>query len=663
MTMTGKAIEYLRSGRDFAVAAAFVALSLFAGAGTLGAHVALDAPNGGEMLSPGSMVTISWHDVIQHGAANYDLWYSISGAAGPWESIAADLRFADDSVPYSYEWTVPNTPSEHVSIRVRQDHDGANDYEDTCDGEFKIGSTTTLNTVVLEPSGDATLYQGDGSLANGSGSYLFVGGTNDGLERRALLRFDLEGAIPPASTITEVLLKVTMSKTISGDQTIEIFRVLESWSEGPSDPGGQEGGGATSTAGDVTWIHRDFPNSEWASPGGSFSAVASSSQIIGANGAYEFPSTSALVADVQTWLDDQASNAGWAMVMLSPPAGSAKRFNSRENGTPSARPSLTISFEPAVETLTADFTFSPTEAMEGTVVSFSDASTGSPTTWSWDFNDGTTSNEQNPNHSFSAAGSYAVSLTASKSGDSDTTTKTVTILPMEEPQLGERYFVPAAANAAGAGGSFFITTLDVFNGGSAKAFFRLLWLPRGTDNAQPDESPLFTLEPGEVRRFTNLLDEAFGASNAVGAVALISDSVDIQAESRTFNQTASGTFGQSIPGLAPGDFIPAGTRARILFMTENDDFRTNLGLLNGGDTPITVNWEIFGSDGSSLKTDSVALGAWTNLQLNRVLRSFAPIEAAYAEIWTETSGGVFSCYGSVLDNISSDPTTILPRFD
>jgi hypothetical protein len=50
-----------------------------------------------------------------------------------------------------------------------------------------------------------------------------------------------------------------------------------------------------------------------------------------------------------------------------------------------------------------------------------------------------------------------------------------------------------------------------------------------------------------------------------------------------------------------------------------------------------------------------------NTQLNRVLADFAPIEAAYADIWTDTGGGVFACYGSVLDEVSSDPTTVLPQ--
>ena len=46
-------------------------------------------------------------------------------------------------------------------------------------------------------------------------------------------------------------------------------------------------------------------------------------------------------------------------------------------------------------------------------VVFTDQSTGSPTTWLWNFGDGQTATTQNPNHSYSTAGTYDVTLTVS----------------------------------------------------------------------------------------------------------------------------------------------------------------------------------------------------------------------------------------------------------
>jgi PKD repeat protein len=63
----------------------------------------------------------------------------------------------------------------------------------------------------------------------------------------------------------------------------------------------------------------------------------------------------------------------------------------------------------------------------GQQANFVDRSTGSPTSWSWTFGDGGTSTQQNPIHTYAAAGAYTVSLTAKSAAGENSTSKVVTI--------------------------------------------------------------------------------------------------------------------------------------------------------------------------------------------------------------------------------------------
>jgi hypothetical protein len=73
---------------------------------------------------------------------------------------------------------------------------------------------------------------------------------------------------------------------------------------------------------------------------------------------------------------------------------------------------------------TASFTSAP---VSGHTIQFSDTSSGSPTSWSWDFGDGGTSNQQNPSHAYAAAGNYSVKLTVTNAGGSSQVVKVIAV--------------------------------------------------------------------------------------------------------------------------------------------------------------------------------------------------------------------------------------------
>lgn len=72
----------------------------------------------------------------------------------------------------------------------------------------------------------------------------------------------------------------------------------------------------------------------------------------------------------------------------------------------------------------AAFTGSPTSGCAPLTVNFTDQSTNTPTSWSWDFGDGGTSTAQNPSHQYTVGGNYTVTLTATNAAGSDAEVKT-----------------------------------------------------------------------------------------------------------------------------------------------------------------------------------------------------------------------------------------------
>ncbi|AKB52034.1 hypothetical protein MSBRW_2781 [Methanosarcina barkeri str. Wiesmoor] len=72
----------------------------------------------------------------------------------------------------------------------------------------------------------------------------------------------------------------------------------------------------------------------------------------------------------------------------------------------------------------AKFSGTPKSGNTPLTVEFTDESIETPTDWYWTFGDGYTSTQQNPEHTYSEAGRYTVTLTATNDAGSDKVTKT-----------------------------------------------------------------------------------------------------------------------------------------------------------------------------------------------------------------------------------------------
>jgi hypothetical protein len=225
------------------------------------------------------------------------------------------------------------------------------------------GSLASAGTVNINPSKDNTLYEYDpldGDRSNALGFHFFAGETAMKELRRGVLAFDIAGNIPPGSTITAASLSLNMSRTPTNTgYVMELHKLLADWGEGTSVAPGEEGDGAPATPNDATWRHRFFDTIFWSTQGGDFSATVSASQMVGPLGQYTW-SSAQMVADVQGWLDNPASNFGWLLLGDESVFLTAKRFDTRESANP---PVLAITYIPAgtpTPTATPTATATPT---------------------------------------------------------------------------------------------------------------------------------------------------------------------------------------------------------------------------------------------------------------------------------------------------------------
>ena len=94
-----------------------------------------------------------------------------------------------------------------------------------------------------------------------------------------------------------------------------------------------------------------------------------------------------------------------------------------EAGIDTAMKQQFVMVEPGVIAPIADFNANPRIGKVPLGVTFTDLSRNGPTSWSWDFGDGSTSTQQHPTYTYTAPGTYTVMLTVQNKAGIDTAMK------------------------------------------------------------------------------------------------------------------------------------------------------------------------------------------------------------------------------------------------
>jgi len=224
-------------------------------------------------------------------------------------------------------------------------------------------------------------------------------------------------------------------------------------------------------------------------------------------------------------------------------------------------------------------------------------------------------------------------------------------------------YVPAAAHVDGYGGTHWRTDVELLNLSTwSTETVSVKLLARDQANPSPP-SKEYVLPPKTSLRISDVLKTAFEFSGAA-ALRFECSSTEIAVSSRTFNERATGTYGQFVPAVPtsavvrPGESVVLAQLATSAAASEG--FRTNIGIVNTSGSSITVVVELNGEDGTKLGERAVSLEPYEFTQVDKVFQGVGAGTRTNltARLHTASSGGSFIAYASVVDNRSGDPVFV-----
>jgi hypothetical protein len=307
----------------------------------------------------------------------------------------------------------------------------------------------------------------------------------------------------------------------------------------------------------------------------------------------------------------------------------------------------------------AAFRTSPSNPKSGRPVRFEDLSTGDPTGLAWDFGDGSTGSGGVVEHVYLLPGRYGVRLTATNAGGSSTATADLDVVcPLPCP-TAPRLILPGAARAPGANGTYWRSDLELFNPWPDPIDLSIGFVP--FDAAVVPLPFGLHLGAKETRLLPDVLSWFSLFGEQPGFLRIATVSIDPQAlplaALSTYNDAATGHFGQRIPATADGSSSTAGAERWLAGLRVDASFRTNLGVVNLGDEPLTVVVEGFAPGGEAIGSLPVDLPPEGARQLPLAGPGWdgaGPFSVRVRRL----AGGAFDCWASRVDNRSGDPTFV-----
>jgi PKD repeat protein len=293
-----------------------------------------------------------------------------------------------------------------------------------------------------------------------------------------------------------------------------------------------------------------------------------------------------------------------------------------------------------------------------------------PTEWRWTITrvingdgegvdeDYYTSSEQHTSYLFTDPGRYRVSLTAINCYGTNTAYQYVDISPAPV----SNFVVAAAISSAGANGTHWESDFRFFNPCDDTLDVSLVYQPDNQDNSGKQLSSYpFTLGPNETMVFPNVREVVNADDGETINGSILIDSVSesgckVLSVSRTFNDTPDGTLGLYVPTMP---VTSVGVESlNLTGLISDNEYRSNLRLVNHGDTEAWVRITLFGKFGEALaESKDVLVKSHSTKQINEVAE-WAGVSESLSEFTVVadvlTDSAIVNGFATVIDNISGD---------
>jgi uncharacterized repeat protein (TIGR01451 family) len=223
--------------------------------------------------------------------------------------------------------------------------------------------------------------------------------------------------------------------------------------------------------------------------------------------------------------------------------------------------------------------------------------------------------------------------------------------------LASRYVLPGVA-ALNDGGANWQSDVRIFNSGTATQTATLSLYP--LDGGTPLTAST-TIDPNQVRSLDGIVQSVFKQSNLGGAlhVTTAADS-SLVVTGRTYNQTATGTYGQFIPAVTAIDAVGVSDRAlHVLQVEDSPRYRTNFGVAEVTGNAATVRIMVYLPDSKVTPKIDIPLAAYEYRQFP-IIQSMGLGNTYNARISVQVIDGTgkITAYGSIVDQATQDPTYV-----